>query len=408
MKKRLIFVCVLLLFGVASSGLAQAGLKVSAESGDSIKGAFSSGWNTPGLLFSAKTEGDFLVFRVRFADKTVQIRKSDDELKVTAIAGNKRNRALSAADKLALAGLFAALNQDKKEDGSLRSSLPCLVNFLEKWPPGMPLSVDVNSSGVRIGTEQYSREALDEIKLQTLLEDPEADPSCSATSEILQPSGAGGVTKSLCHRIGSVVNACYPISLGGAKVKTKCEAVLVGGTTCRGMCGTGCSDLKCGSQKYTQGCLNYDRCIEVFGVGSAYCNYIYANVVFDCTSSPNCQDLPGTWTYAYDWGCDGGSSLSTWNIYPNKRFADTGYKYGSWVFQEDSVLITYDSGCLPIYSGKVFNQRRSMKGTMACTTDRVATGCWSAKKRNTQLPAYLGSTAGGAAAISGPGPDSPD
>lgn len=88
--------------------------------------------------------------------------------------------------------------------------------------------------------------------------------------------------------------------------------------------------------------------------------------------------LAGTWNFSYDWNCDGTPGTGVWYLESDGTFTtDTG-KYGTWTQKLQIVKITYETGCMPTYTG-ILSSLKAMSGTMVCA-DGSSSGCFTATK----------------------------
>ena len=378
-------------------GLGQDRAESSLRSETSLTGVFFDPLHAQPVLYDASTENGVLTLRLDLDAQSVTLRSGQGELHVSSSNNTAAGfSTLSDEEREILRHLATYLDQELKTRSVLDTSAICMIRNLGAWPPEMPLSVSVDSVSTTVGEisvpmeeiQQARREAMNE--LLALPGSEEGLPTEAYTS--------------LCNQIGKTRRACYPTSL--KPYKEKCESVLLGGTTCRGRCGTTCSGL-CSKQRYTQDCHSHDRCADVYGIAHRYCNFIFPPTFDDCTFAPSCVDLPGVWTLNYHWdGTEPG--ISAFNIYPNKDFTTAHADTGTWKGTATSASLTFETGCKPVYTGTLSSNRQTMSGTMKCRTQSYS-GTWSATKTNTILPAKTRSEANdpGAASDRRVGPSSP-
>jgi hypothetical protein len=253
----------------------------------------------------------------------------------------------------------------------------------------MPLSVSVDSVMKTVGDVSVPMEEIQEARHRAMddlgVQFPTGEAGIAVTKAIT----------SLCSQIGKRRAACYPTSL--VPYREKCEAVLLGGTTCRGRCGTTCNGL-CSQQRYTQDCHSHDRCADVYGINHRYCNFIFNSAFDDCAAAPDCVDLPGVWRLNFTWaGAQPGSSAL--NVNSNRKFTSGDGAVGTWSATDTNAKFTISNGCKPVYTGTLTGNRLTASGSMRCTT-RNLSGTWSASKTNGILPAASSAQANGLAPAS--------
>jgi hypothetical protein len=358
------------------SGQSYASLHLSSESANSLSGYMQDPAGGSRVLFWAAYENSRLTIRVQFIDYTLELIKGDKELYVTADSEDRLSRSISTSEKGSLDKLANHMHSQFMDDSPFHTGLECLLRFLASWPPGMPINVAMNSSTITVGKETISREIVDLAREQALLGNMDLyqQEAASLDTPVLESEA----WTSLCSKIGKISTACYPTSLIPPRVK--CDQVLVGGTTCRGRCGTGCTGL-CSKNRYTVECFNHDRCAGVYWLAHRYCNFIFLVCSDDCVSATDCKDVPGVWRGTFDWGCNGGAGNALWYINPAGTFKDNYGTGGTWTMSGSTVLLKYSSGCKPTYTGTISSGRLNLSGSMRCTVGS-ASGCWSAYKTN--------------------------
>jgi hypothetical protein len=247
-----------------------------------------------------------------------------------------------------------------------------MLQRFSEWPSDMPLFVYKDSVRIVVGDLDLDRREWEEARRQALAEAfPQEAPEIEADK--------GFVT--LCSKIGTKQYACYPISL--IPLKMKCEKALVGGTVCRGRCGTLCKGL-CSGTKYTNDCFDHDRCADVYGLTHRYCNFIFADCTDDCTSAPNCIDVPGVWTITYKFTGIPGQYSMPLNLYANHTLK-VGSVTGHWTVSGITLTLKFETGGFNYtFTGKLTDTRlRVFGGTMR--GGGYALGTWFASKTDTPV-----------------------
>ena len=371
-----------LVFGIL--GQSFAGLHLSSESANSLSGYLEgTGGKQVIIFFGADIQNDALSIRIQFDDYVLALVKGDEYLRVTGDFRRGYTRSIAKSEKAAVGKLAALLESRFTNDAPFHRRLVCLLNFLASWPAGMPLNAAMDSSTITIGEKTVSREIIDRTRERALLENMDSSQQTTCLDAQSGSQHAEDIN-SICGKIGYKRTACYPNPF----FETKCERVLVGGKTCSGRCGTGCRGL-CNGTKYTQDCLNHDRCTQIYGLTSYNCDSIFLACADDCSDAKDCIDIPGVWILEYDWYCDGTTSTTKLYIYPNRTFNTADGYYGKWAKSGTTVSLKFSNGSQPVYTGKLSGGRRVLEGTMKSTT-KTKDGCWTAKKTNNVLPPMAG------------------
>ncbi len=107
-------------------------------------------------------------------------------------------------------------------------------------------------------------------------------------------------------------------------------------------------------------------------------------VVFFAITSPALAGvlqpvLAGNWEIEFDWGCDGIPSMAVWYLSGDGTFVSSSGSTGTWGQTGRAVTVVYETGCLPVYTGKLGSLKK-MSGTMECTDGSENSGCFTAKK----------------------------
>lgn len=377
-----------LILGIPGEG--RAGLQVSLESENSLGGYLeeADGGQSP-VPFRADRQGETLSIGVQFEDYSLSLIRGDRDLRVTADFRKGSPRSISENEKWFLNKLATELSSRTKRDNPFHARIVCVLRFLASWPAGMPLNVAMDSSTITIGEETVSREIMDQVRERSILETLALSegPACADAQRGVQRTEDW---TSLCDTIGNIAAACYPTSLWPPA--SNCESVLVGGRTCRGRCGTTCAGL-CTGTRYTQDCLNHDRCVEVYGMTHKFCNFIFPACSDDCADAENCVDILGTWKLTHDWNCDGPNGTTRLYIYPDHTFKSGAVGHGKWAKSGRSVVLKYSNGCRATYTGTLGFGRLDLAGTMKCATS-ARNGCWQATKTNVPLPSMVSTAVG--------------
>jgi hypothetical protein len=351
---------------------------------DGLSGVFLDSVHKRPVWYEASTENGMLTLHLGLSAQSVTLRLGQGEFYLSS-SNNSDGRfsTLSDDDREALRQLAVYLDQEIETQNSLDSSAICAIRNLSSWPADLPLSVSVDSTTKTVGEISIPMEEIQEAHRSAMndlnLEFPGAEMGAAARKWV-----------SLCASIGRTHTACYPTSL--IPYREKCEAVLVGGTTCRGRCGTLCNGL-CSGQRYTQDCHNHDRCADVNGISHQYCSFIFSSAFDDCTDAKSCTDLPGSWDLKFTWN---GASSSTvvFNVFPNKSATSSDGGVGTWSVVNSKVTVTSPGGCKPIYTGTLSTNRQTVSGKMKCRIQGGDSGTWSASKTDRILPARTREQAG--------------
>lgn len=383
---------------ISSPGRGQEAIGYSLRTETELAGAFLDPVHKRSVWFDASAEDGVLTLRLDLYEQSVTLRQGRGELHVDS-SNNAAQRfsTLSEEEREILRRLASSLEQELESGTTLDSSVLCMVRNLSSWPADMPLFVSVDAAMKTVGEVSISIEEIREAR-QRALDDLRGE------SPHIETEVSPKDIVSLCNRIGRARRACYPTRL--KPYTEKCENVLVGGTSCRGRCGTTCNGL-CTQQRYTQDCHSHDRCADVHGISHRYCNFIFPSAFDDCAAAPDCVDLPGVWSITFKWtGFEPGTT--SMNVDPNREFTSEDGAQGTWKATDKKATFTVSTGCRPIYTGALSRNRLTASGTMRCRT-QDASGTWSASKTDEILPAKRGAqTSVSGAALDGPGVSSPE
>lgn len=364
---------------IASPGQGQEGVQYSLRSETGLAGAFLDSQDKRPVRFDASAEGGMLTLRLDLYGQTVTLRRGQGEFHVDSSNNTARGfSTLSDEERQVLRRLAASLDQGLESQSAFDASVICMIRSLGSWPADMPLSVSIDPVMRTVGDVSVPMEEIREARRQAMDD-----------LRVQLPGDEVGISEkaitSFCSNIGKARTACYPTSL--IPYREKCENVLVGGTTCRGRCGTTCSGL-CTQQRYTQDCHSHDRCADVYGIAHRYCNFIFGPTFDDCARAADCVDLPGVWTLNFTWaGAQPGST--SLNVDAKRTFKTGDGAAGTWSATDTSAKLTFSNGCKPIYTGTLSANRLTASGTMRCTT-RSDSGTWRASKTNGIVPANSG------------------
>jgi hypothetical protein len=80
------------------------------------------------------------------------------------------------------------------------------------------------------------------------------------------------------------------------------------------------------------------------------------------------------WNLVFDWGCNGRTGSTTWNLKGDKTFESSGGYRGTWEVSGKQITVRYASGTT--YSGTINSEGTFMNGTMV--DYEGGTGCWNA------------------------------
>jgi hypothetical protein len=83
----------------------------------------------------------------------------------------------------------------------------------------------------------------------------------------------------------------------------------------------------------------------------------------------------GSWTFQYDWGCDGGPRAMVWDINSDGTYTTSEGHHGTWRLNGSRFIATYSVGT--VYTGTVSGDE--MEGTMV-RYDGALEGCWTASR----------------------------
>lgn len=358
---------------IPSLSQGQEGFALRSKTG--LAGTFFDPLQKQPMWFDASAENGVVTLRLDLHVQSLTLRHGQGEFHLDSSNNTARGfSTLSDEERGGLRRLAAYLDRELEPKSALDASIICMIRNLSAWPPEMPLFVSIDPAMQTVGEVSVSIEEIREARRQAM----------DALSAQL-PSGEVGITANsittFCSRIGRAQKACYPTSL--KPYKEKCENVLVGGTTCRGRCGTTCSGL-CSQQRYTQDCHSHDRCADVHGITHRYCNFIFPPTFDDCAAAPDCVDFPGVWTITFKW-TGSASATTSLKIDPKRTFTADDGAAGTWSATDTTAKLTISGGCKPVYTGTLSNRRLTASGTMKCTT-RDQSGTWSASKTNGILP----------------------
>jgi hypothetical protein len=108
---------------------------------------------------------------------------------------------------------------------------------------------------------------------------------------------------------------------------------------------------------------------------------VFLSIVATGTASAGILNrfLVGQWDMSYDWDCDGTTAQTTWTLNSDGTFSSSGGGTGVWTQRGRSVDLQYNTGCMPLYSGRL-QSLKSMSGTMECTDGTSGSGCFNATK----------------------------
>jgi hypothetical protein len=87
----------------------------------------------------------------------------------------------------------------------------------------------------------------------------------------------------------------------------------------------------------------------------------------------------GTWSFTYDWDCDGSTNNTLFHIYDTGKFTTKTGAGGLWSFTDDTLTLTFGAGTA--FTG-TFSGDDTLSGTMA-SPDGKNSGCWSATRTST-------------------------
>ena len=344
------------------------------------------------VSFWAMNEDGVITIRINLESQSITVREEVNEFSI--VSSNNTGGSfstLSEDERLVLRKLATLLDEDLGSTNSFHVATICMTRHLGAWPEGMPLAVSLDSVMTTVGSVSVPNEEIAEARRRAVAEAlPEAFPE--ARDQPPQPKAI----VSFCSQIGTKGLACYPTRL--VRYRERCDTILVGGTSCRGRCGTRCNGL-CTGRKYTEDCFNHDRCVQRFGMYDRRCNFIFANAADDCLRARNCKDAPGVWRLRYTWSGKTRASIVRWYVYPDtgsgRNFISQKGGSGRWSASSTRMTLRYSSGCKPRYSGRLdANRTAAVSGTMRCTAGkgRGISGTWTATKRNTALPALSGAS----------------
>jgi hypothetical protein len=328
------------------------------------------------VWFDASTEDGVLTLHLGLNAQSVTLRLGQGEFHLNSSNNTAAGLStLSAEEEETLQQLATHLDRELENPSAFDASVICAIRNLGSLPTDMPLSISIDSETKTVGdvsvpmaeVQEAHRKAMEELSGQF------------SGAEMELPTKS---IVSLCNSIGKTQTACYPTSI--VPYREKCENALVGGTTCRGRCGTLCNGL-CTGQKYTKDCHNHDRCADVYGISHRYCNFIFNSTFDDCALAPNCTDLPGTWNISFHW-TNSNPNATVLDIFPNRKVTSADGGAGTWNVTNNKATLTFTGGCKPTYTGTLSKDRLSLSGTMRCTT-RSDGGTWNASKTNGTLPA---------------------
>lgn len=239
---------------------------------------------------------------------------------------------------------LAKTHENANTDKQLQETVGMALNLLVSWPPSMPLliwqnaaqrisavdsdtvistSANAPTSAKKAKVRQNGITKIDqsillnpdailqlpEIEAVEILQLPEVEPSAIPHAPIKFPRAMGdsssNSSRSLCSSMGSSVSGKYPlISVTNKYPFTKIDgydsySATVGGDTCLGRCGGGCTASVSvsgygvygfGQNSYSEDCLDHDMCVSRRG-NVGYCNIIFSDAAGDFTSSPCGHDL---------------------------------------------------------------------------------------------------------------------
>ncbi len=100
------------------------------------------------------------------------------------------------------------------------------------------------------------------------------------------------------------------------------------------------------------------------------------------------QHIIGTWEISFHWDGDG-SGVSNWFIYKTKNFKagdnQEGPISGTWTVNDQTAVLTYNSGQKPVYRGTINSAFEKMAGTMKTRVKyqgKYWTGTWTATRQS--------------------------
>jgi hypothetical protein len=328
------------------------------------------------VWFDASTEDGVLTLHVGLNAQSVTLRFGQGEFHLDSSNNTAAGfSTLSDEEREILRQLAINLDRGPETRSAFDSSVICAIRNLGSLPTDMPLSASIDSVTKTVGEISVPMQEILEARRKAM-DDPNV---LLSDADVESPTKSFG---SLCGTIGKTQRACYPTSI--VPYREKCEEVLVGGTTCRGRCGTLCNGL-CTGQRYTQDCHNHDRCADVYGISHSYCSFIFNSTFDDCAAAPSCTDLPGVWKMNFQWG-NSGPNTAVLDFFPHRKFTTEDGGTGTWSVTNNNARFAFTEGCKPVYTGALSRNRLTVSGTMRCTIGRNS-GDWSASKTNGILPA---------------------